>query len=136
MRSYLHRYTLFFALILCVLAGCNPASNTGAQADTSRLHPKHYEVSVDALPSEAQRVVEQILAEAPFTHPRDGSVFHNRERLLPQQASGYYREYTVPTPGVRNRGARRLVTGGKPPTELFYTDDHYRSFTRVRISAP
>lgn len=66
----------------------------------------------------------------PFEHRQDGSTFQNRERRLPAQARGYYREYTVETPGSGDRGARRIVTGGDPPTEYYYTDDHYRSFRR------
>ena len=61
---------------------------------------------------------------------RDGVVFGNRERLLPQRERGYYREYTVPTPGLKHRGARRIVAGRGG--ELYYTDDHYRSFKRIR----
>lgn len=68
----------------------------------------------------------------PFPYPsRDGSVFQNREGLLPKQANGYYREYTVPTPGASDRGARRIVTGGTPPNIFYYTADHYRSFQRI-----
>ncbi len=58
-------------------------------------------------------------------------MFGNFEKRLPQRPRGYYREYTVPTPGVGHRGARRIVTGGDPPTEFFYTDDHYESFRRI-----
>jgi ribonuclease T1 len=70
----------------------------------------------------------------PFPYEKDGIVFGNRERLLPRQSRGYYREYTVPTPGARDRGARRLVCGGRQPRNpdaCFYTDDHYASFRRV-----
>src|SRR3546814_17202251 len=66
----------------------------------------------------------------PYPHRQDGGTFQNRERLLPAQPRGYYREYTVRTPGSRDRGARRIVSGGSPPAEFFYTDDHYRSFRR------
>src|SRR3546814_12464414 len=64
----------------------------------------------------------------PYPHRQDGGTFQNRERLLPAQPRGYYREYTVRTPGSRDRGARRIVSGGSPPAEFFYTDDHYRRF--------
>src|SRR3546814_9068009 len=63
-------------------------------------------------------------------HRQDGGTFQNRERLLPAQPRGYYREYTVRTPGSRDGGARRIVSGGSPPAEFFYTDDHYRSYRR------
>ncbi len=85
------------------------------------------------LPPEAVATLEQIERGGPFPYERDGSVFQNRERHLPDQPRGYYREYTVATPGARDRGARRIVTGGQPPEVYYYTDDHYRSFRRVEI---
>ena len=66
----------------------------------------------------------------PFADRQDAGTFQNRERRLPERPRGHYREYTVPTPGSRDRGARRIVTGGDPPTEFFYTDDHYGTFRR------
>lgn len=85
------------------------------------------------LPPEAVDTLEAIGRGGPFPYDRDGTVFHNREGLLPAQQRGYYREYTVQTPGSRDRGARRIVTGGQPPEVYYYTDDHYRSFRRVEI---
>jgi guanyl-specific ribonuclease Sa len=85
------------------------------------------------LPPEGIATIELIERGGPFPYHRDGSVFQNRERRLPAQPSGYYREYTVPTPGLRDRGARRIVSGGNPPEVYFYTDDHYRSFRRVEV---
>ena len=85
------------------------------------------------LPSEAVATLKQIERGGPFPYDRDGSVFQNRERRLPDQPRGYYREYTVATPGARDRGARRIVTGGQPPEVYYYTDDHYRSFRRLEI---
>ena len=64
----------------------------------------------------------------PFPHEQDGTTFFNREGHLPRQPRGYYREYTVETPGLSHRGARRIVTGGEPPEVFYYTDDHYASF--------
>lgn len=64
----------------------------------------------------------------PFPHRQDGSVFQNRERQLPAQPRGYYHEYTVRTPGLSNRGPRRIITGGNPPVIFYYTEDHYRTF--------
>lgn len=84
-----------------------------------------------ALPAEAIDTLRRIRAGGPFDHRQDGGVFGNRERLLPQRPRGYYHEYTVDTPGSRDRGARRIVTGGDPPTEYWYTSDHYRSFRRI-----
>ena len=82
------------------------------------------------LPKEARATIELIRKGGPFPYAKDGAVFGNREGLLPKQKRGYYREYTVKTPGVRNRGARRIVAGASG--ELFYTDDHYNHFSRIR----
>lgn len=92
-------------------------------------------VGAIALPPQAADVLRRIAAGGPFQHRQDGSVFQNRERRLPRQPRGYYREYTVDTPGESDRGARRIVTGGDPPSEYYYTDDHYRSFTRFEPQA-
>jgi len=81
------------------------------------------------LPPQAADIWQLIEADGPFEYERDGATFGNREGLLPQRADGYYREYTVPTPGEDDRGARRFVTG--VGGELFYTADHYRSFVLV-----
>ena len=91
-------------------------------------------VPLASLPSEAQETERLIRVGGPFPYEKDGSRFGNRERLLPVQARGYYREYTVKTPGSRDRGARRIVCGGHQPTApdaCFYTDDHYSSFRRI-----
>ena len=88
------------------------------------------------LPKQGQQTYLLILKGGPFPHDKDGSVFGNRERLLPRERRGYYREYTVKTPGVRNRGARRIVCGGvrvTVPDVCYYTSDHYSSF---RIIVP
>ena len=88
------------------------------------------------LPSEAQATLEAIARGGPFSYDRDGTVFQNREGLLPQRPRGYYREYTVETPGSRDRGARRIVAGGDPPEVYYYTGDHYRSFRRIEGAPP
>ena len=82
------------------------------------------------LPPEARDTLTRIEAGGPFPYKQDGRVFHNREGLLPQRQRGYYREYTVRTPGARDRGARRIVAGREG--EYYYTEDHYRSFRRIR----
>lgn len=87
------------------------------------------------LPREAHAVLDTIAHGGPYAYRQDGGVFQNRERQLPPQPRGYYREYTVQTPGARDRGGRRLVTGGDPPVEYFYSDDHYRSFRRFELGA-
>jgi len=83
------------------------------------------------LPAEARDTLALIAKGGPFEHRQDGSVFQNREHRLPSRQRGYYREYTVETPGSDDRGARRIVTGGDPPGEYWYSDDHYRSFRRI-----
>lgn len=91
-------------------------------------------VALATLPPEAKATHQLILKGGPFPYSKDGTVFGNRERLLPREPRGHYREYTVKTPGARDRGARRIVCGGKPPTQpeiCFYTDDHYASFRRI-----
>ena len=91
-------------------------------------------VALAALPAEARTTHRLILAGGPFPHRKDGTVFGNRERLLPRAQRGFYREYTVPTPGSRDRGARRIVCGGerpKVPEACFYTADHYASFKLI-----
>jgi ribonuclease T1 len=84
---------------------------------------------VDQLPIEARTTLQLIKAGGPFPYPQDGRVFSNRETRLPLQSRGYYREYTVRTPGMRDRGARRIVAGSS--REYYYSDDHYRSFKRI-----
>ncbi|MEK8051734.1 ribonuclease [Ideonella sp. DXS22W] len=91
-------------------------------------------VALATLPPEAQQTQRLIHAGGPFPYAKDGSVFGNRERLLPAQARGFYREYTVPTPGSRDRGARRIVCGGRQSTQpeaCYYTADHYASFQLI-----
>jgi guanyl-specific ribonuclease Sa len=80
-------------------------------------------------------VLEAIARGGPHPYRQDGGVFQNREGQLPRQPRGYYREYTVETPGSGDRGPRRIVTGGNPPVEYWYTDDHYRSFRPFQMSA-
>ncbi|HAX22233.1 MAG TPA: ribonuclease N [Hydrogenophaga sp.] len=91
-------------------------------------------VAYSGLPVQGQEVMSQIRQGGPFRYEKDGTVFGNRERLLPGQKRGYYREYTVPTPGLNHRGARRIVCGGlKPraPDGCYYTEDHYSSFRLI-----
>lgn len=90
-------------------------------------------VAAKDLPREAQYTLMLIRKGGPFPYAKDGSVFGNYEGLLPKQRRGYYREYTVKTPGARNRGARRIVAGGEPMSfrHYYYTEDHYASFKRI-----
>ena len=91
-------------------------------------------VALSQLPAEAQATQRLIQAAGPFAHGKDGSVFGNREHALPARPRGFYREYTVRTPGARDRGARRIVCGGNPPTRpqtCYYTGDHYTTFRQI-----
>jgi ribonuclease T1 len=92
------------------------------------------EIAVADLPKEGRDVLALIHKGGPFRYDRDGVVFGNREHLLPAKKRGYYHEYTVHTPGTKNRGARRVICGGPKttPDACFYTDDHYQSFKRIR----
>ncbi len=91
-------------------------------------------VALHSLPSEAQKTQRLILSGGPFPYSKDGVVFGNFERRLPRRERGFYREYTVPTPNARDRGARRIVCGGSRPTlpeACYYTADHYASFKLI-----
>jgi ribonuclease T1 len=91
-------------------------------------------VALAELPREAQQTEKLIRAGGPFPYAKDGAAFGNRERQLPSRDRGFYREYTVPTPGASSRGARRIVCGGLPvrqPEVCYYTDDHYETFRRI-----
>ncbi|MES2843160.1 MAG: ribonuclease domain-containing protein [Pseudomonadota bacterium] len=86
------------------------------------------------LPLQGRQVMELIRQGGPFRYEKDGTVFGNRERLLPSQRRGFYREYTVPTPGLSHRGAKRIVCGGlqpRVPDACYYTEDHYSSFKLI-----
>lgn len=109
---------------LVLLVGAGQAFwNSGATRD-------YGEIAVSQLPPEARRTLALIRQGGPFPYAKDGTVFGNREGLLPRQNRGYYREYTVVTPGSRDRGARRIVAGRAG--EYWYSADHYRSFRRIR----
>jgi ribonuclease T1 len=92
------------------------------------------EVAITRLPVEAQKTLVLIKTGGPFPYAKDGAVFGNYEGILPKRKRGYYREFTVTTPGARNRGARRIVTGGEliSSGEYYYTEDHYATFKRIR----
>jgi ribonuclease T1 len=106
----------------------------GAGVHAATTEPAASSVALASLPEPAQQTYRRVLSGGPFADAKDGTVFGNRERLLPGKGRGYYREYTVPTPGSADRGARRIVCGGERPAEpeaCYYTADHYASFRRI-----
>ena len=117
------RWGLLVGLLLCL---------PFAQARSHHSHDvaSNLTIPVAELPPEARETLQLIKRGGPSPYPRDGVVFSNYEHVLPQRSRGYYHEYTVKTPGAHNRGARRIVCGIVP--ECYYTDDHYRSFHRIR----
>jgi ribonuclease T1 len=106
-----------------------PARADAAQALALANNP-NAAIAAAELPPEAQKTLALIKQGGPFPYRRDGAAFGNRERLLPQRPSGYYHEYTVPTPGARNRGARRIIAGRHG--EFYFSDDHYRTFRLIK----
>jgi guanyl-specific ribonuclease Sa len=115
-----------------------PSPSTSPEPTSSSAAAPRADASADAaaanaddLPREARTTLALIAAGGPFPYDRDGVEFRNFEHRLPARPRGWYHEYTVPTPGVGHRGARRIVTGGNPPQAWYYTDDHYRSFREI-----
>jgi guanyl-specific ribonuclease Sa len=115
-------------------ASTNPATSSAPERTDNA--PATTGALPSYLPPEAHTTITLIQRGGPFPHRQDGSTFGNFERQLPPQPRGWYREYTVDTPGLNHRGARRIVTGGNPPREWFYTEDHYRSFRAFDVKGP
>lgn len=127
LRKHLAAFVAISAVLLGVLTGPALARQGSAHSDNTS-------VQLDSLPREAQETQRLILSGGPFPFAKDGSVFGNRERALPPKNRGHYREYTVVTPGSRDRGARRIICGGtqkSAPEACYYTADHYNSFRRI-----
>lgn len=122
--SFLKQWSVFLAALLlsCSVFAKGPGS---AGVD---------DVALSQLPPEAQQTLVLIRQGGPYPYAKDGVVFGNYEGVLPRQKRGYYHEFTVKTPKARNRGARRIISGGNPQTsgEYYYTKDHYQTFQRVR----
>jgi ribonuclease T1 len=118
------RAAAVFILTLFISAGLAPV----ASGEHSRAAVP--EVSIEQLPPQARATLSRIENGGPFPYSRDGTIFNNFEGRLPKHPRGYYREYTVPTPGSTDRGARRIVVGKN--REFYYTEDHYRTFRRIR----
>ncbi|MFI5730602.1 ribonuclease domain-containing protein [Kribbella sp. NPDC051587] len=119
--------SLITALTLAVATTVAPAAAYAAPTAISNC-------ALSSLPSQASDTLRLIHSGGPFPYSQDGTVFQNREGILPSQGGGYYHEYTVKTPGSSDRGARRLIGGGSPvtnPQSVYYTGDHYASFCKV-----
>jgi ribonuclease T1 len=124
------RRIIAFCALLALMA---PAGTTFARGPVAVG-----DIQLAALPWEAQATLALVKSGGPFPYARDNRVFGNRERLLPMRQRGYYREFTVKTPGARDRGARRIIAGSgaagdvRGSGEYYYSDDHYNSFRRIR----
>jgi ribonuclease T1 len=119
-------FAVIRCVLVCALLALVPRASIGKA-------PPPSDIAAQALPAEARATLERIRAGGPFPYERDGVVFGNRERILPPRSRGYYHEYTVPTPGVKSRGARRIVCGDSLTlAECYYSEDHYQSFRRIR----
>ena len=124
------RQRWFSALMGLILLACTFLVHARSSQEVQPLST----MLATELPREGQETYQLIRKGGPFPYEKDGTVFGNRERILPREARGYYREYTVRTPGARNRGARRIVCGGPVPAEpkaCYYTQDHYASFRMI-----
>lgn len=123
-RFILHFLFLLFSMLLALVSVQIYADTFGSYNDREMRV-----IAVSALPLEGRETLGLIKQGGPFLYARDGVIFSNFEKRLPKRERGYYREFTVKTPGVRNRGARRIVCG--QPVECYYSADHYQTFRRI-----
>lgn len=138
-RLYKRLSALLMGLTLAVTLGLAPQAALAKSAEPARSEQKAAasvpNVALASLPQGARDTHALILNGGPFKYSKDATTFGNREKILPRQPRGYYREYTVRTPGSRDRGARRIVCGAQKtptvPDNCYYTDDHYSSFKRI-----
>ena len=130
MRSILRWCVSFAIAVFFATFFSFPSAQARSDAGPAAVTQGIPEIAVADLPREARETLRLVKQGGPFSYGRDGAVFGNYEKLLPRRERGYYREYTVKTPAVKNRGARRIVAGAGG--ELYYTDDHYQSFRRIR----
>ena len=125
---------LSVVLTPCVLARADGTTSQSVLAYSAGRHQTNVaelpSIFLSDLPSEAKQTLTLIKQGGPFPYPRDGITFGNREGRLPAHRKGYYREYTVKTPGSRDRGARRIIAGSAG--EFYYTDDHYKTFKLIK----
>jgi ribonuclease T1 len=132
-KDFQHRVRRCF-LLLVAGGACICVMAQTAQAKSFLPQETLNTVSLTELPKQGQQVYALIAQGGPFANDKDGVVFGNREQQLPKHQRGYYREYTVKTVGVRNRGAKRIVCGGlqvQSPDACYYTEDHYSSFRKI-----
>jgi ribonuclease T1 len=120
-----HRLAPFWMLLLAVLLGLPTAAGGFDETSAGGIAT----IPVAQVPQQARETLHLIRVGGPFPYAKDGVMFSNYERRLPHKPRGYYHEYTVPTPGAHDRGARRIISGRGG--ELYYTDDHYRTFKRI-----
>ena len=121
-------------MVVAVLALSGGLIGISVQAKAQAPAAVLQTVTLTALPAQGRDMMALIEKGGPFKYDKDGTVFGNREKILPARQRGYYREYTVRTPGESSRGARRIVCGGqqpRAPDACFYTDDHYASFPQI-----
>ena len=128
--------TSLFGLTTATTADAYPTAPTTTSTTTLYAVPSAAAIpscDLSSLPSQASDTLDLIHSGGPFPYDQDGTVFQNREGILPSESTGYYHEYTVKTPGSPDRGARRLIGGGAltTPQYVYYTDDHYASFCEV-----
>lgn len=122
----MRRWLTFWLLIGCLIPSAQAFDWSFGHAAPAAT------VALSALPAEAGDTWQLIQRQGPFPFPRDGVVFGNHEHRLPERPRNYYHEYTVKTPGARNRGARRIICGA--PDECYYTGDHYQTFQRIEAA--
>lgn len=123
-RFVSHSLVVLFAMLAVLASG-----QIHAYVSRSNIDREMRVIAVSALPPEGRETLRLIKQGGPFPYPRDGVIFSNFEKRLPKRDRGYYHEFTVKTPGVHNRGARRIVCG--QPVECYYSADHYRTFQRI-----
>lgn len=124
--------SLFSLGVMAIALTATPQAQAKGPADGATSS----NIALADLPKQGRETYALILAGGPFAYDKDGTVFGNREKQLPAQKRGFYREYTVKTPYARNRGAKRIVCGGSQPVKpevCYYTEDHYASFKRIAL---
>lgn len=132
-RTPMHNMMLIAVLVMAALFSQDGLKEF-FQSGKSEQTPVDNSQSVDLRQQELEHTLALIQRGGPYPYEQDDGTFFNRERHLPEKPRGYYREYTVKTPGEPTRGARRIVAGGQPPEVYYYTEDHYSSFRRIETN--